>query len=94
LIAQAEREEIDTRIRKHEVIEWSIVDKFVQHMVGNCFFGELERLQHEFPASLKGRSELEVFEEVKRQIDQVKKSLQQNLASFVIENEPKPAGKK
>ncbi|MGD0746058.1 MAG: hypothetical protein ABSA45_12970 [Verrucomicrobiota bacterium] len=77
--AQAERVEIENRIRRAETIPFSLVTTFIRHLVANLFFGELDRLAYEFPATLKGKDELAINIEVEAQIARIKKSIEQQV---------------
>ena len=73
--ATALLKEVKLEEAKERVIEFLSVDKFIRNLVGNMFFGELERIASEFPASLKGKSEVEIAEEVNKQKKQIAKGI-------------------
>ena len=66
-----------------EMIHVPLATRFIQDLVGNIFFGELDRMAHEFPSTLKAKTEVQIFEEVTRQISTVKRSLRDKLAAWV-----------
>ncbi len=45
------------------------MQSFIHDIVGNAFYGELDRLAYELPVILKWKDELALHAEVKRQID-------------------------
>jgi hypothetical protein len=70
--AQALMSEIDLEEKREHVIDFEVSAKFVRRLTSVLFFGELDRLKHEFPATLKGATELKIAEEVERQIELIK----------------------
>jgi hypothetical protein len=72
--------ELDNKKTKGELIEFSKVETFLRFLTGEVFFGELERLTNEWPAALKGQNEISIQAECKRQTDNIKKRLQEQLA--------------
>ncbi|HWX19507.1 MAG TPA: hypothetical protein VN578_06330 [Candidatus Binatia bacterium] len=76
---QAERMEMENAAKRREVVSFADAQRFIQNLVANCFFGELERMAQEFPPTLKGKTEIQINEEVIRQIEQVKVTLQGKL---------------
>jgi hypothetical protein len=71
--------EIEYEKMRDSVIEWVLVEKFIMQLVGINFFGELERLAGEFPATLKGKSEVEIASEVANEVKSIKESLRSRM---------------
>ena len=67
---------------RDETCHVSLGRRFVNDLVGNIFFGQLERLSGEFPASLKGKTEIQINEEVIQQIAHIKRLLKDKLAEW------------
>jgi len=65
------------------VIDFSIASRFVNYITQVAFFSELERLAQEFPATLKGKNEIEVENEVELQIKQIKESLKKSVQEWI-----------
>ena len=55
-----------------EVVPNDMAQACVTDLIDRTFCGELERLLHELPATLKGKTEVEIALEVKRQIDNIR----------------------
>ena len=87
--AKALLREVELSERKEEVIQFASVDSFLGELVGSLFFGELERMRQEFPASLKGKPEIEILEECERQIAAAKSNLTSALQGYLA---PKKGG--
>jgi hypothetical protein len=83
ICGQADRVEIENQIRRGETIEFVLVQRFIGNLVGNFFFGELDRLAHEFPSNLKGRSEVEINAECLKQIEKIKIDLKSYLERWL-----------
>ena len=80
--AAAMIKEIELEKLREQLIDFSCADRFVRKLVSNFFFGELDRLAHEFPAVLKAKDELRIHEEVLRQIEIVKSNLRGQLTEW------------
>ena len=52
--------------KRGELIPFASVEKYNRRLIGELFFGELERLANEFPASLKGQDEAAIHIECKK----------------------------
>jgi len=70
------------KIKDGEVFDAANVTRFVTDLVHNCFFGELDRLAHEFPSTLKGKDEVAIHEEILRETESVKRTLRNKLDAF------------
>lgn len=68
---------------KSRVIDFGKASRFIRFLQGQVFFGELERLQAEFPAALKGLDERAIESEVAAQIKRVKQQLEGEVKSWV-----------
>jgi hypothetical protein len=66
---------MENELKDGALIEFEYVAKFIRHFNGTLYFGELQRLAAEFPASLKGKNELEIKVEVEAQIERIKQRL-------------------
>lgn len=68
---------------RDQVVEFDTVRRFVNHLMAVSFFGELDRIAHEFPASLKGKTELEIHAECIAQVGRVKKTVESQIKTWV-----------
>lgn len=80
--AQALIREVDLDERNKEVIEFKKVSRFISRLTSVAFFGELARLRSEFPASLKGKGELDIARECDREIKLIKENIEKQLLLF------------
>jgi hypothetical protein len=80
--AKALLKEVELEREKDKVIEFALVDNFLRKLVQQIFFGELNRLEQEFPPGLKGKREVEIAKEVTAQIEKVKKNLKSELLAW------------
>jgi phage terminase Nu1 subunit (DNA packaging protein) len=87
--AQADRTELENGAKRKEYVAWDLVHRFVTNLVGNAFFGELERMREEFPVTLEGKTKIQIYEEVNRQIEEVKKTLTRHLDAWGKANRKK-----
>jgi hypothetical protein len=67
--------ELRLEIERKETVPFSTVTQFVSDLVGNVFFGELQRLQSEAPANLKGKNEVQIHEWAVEQTEKIKAAL-------------------
>jgi len=74
---------------RKQTFEFALAEKFVRKLVSQLFFGELDRLAQEFPANLKGKTEIEIHGECLRQNEQVKRNLRKELESWIEVTGPK-----
>jgi hypothetical protein len=77
----------ENQIKSGEVIEFKVVQHFLNDLVGNFFFGEMDRAQNTWPSSLKGRSELEIFQTLKDECNRIKTGLKDRLSLMEREGE-------
>jgi len=70
-----------------ELISFGAVKRFMHSVVGEFFFGELERLAHEFPATLKGQDEASIHVECRKQITQIKDKLSERIQAWMEKKE-------
>ena len=77
--AAALLKEVELEEEQNRVIDWSMVNSFITRLVSVEFFGELERLAGEFPASLKGKTEVEIAEETQKQIALIRDSMKNKM---------------
>lgn len=84
--AQADRVEIENMARRKEMMPFNKVEIFFQKFCVVGFWAELNRLKEEFPPNLKGKSEIEIYEECDKQIEQIKANLQNRLSIWMNEN--------
>jgi ABC-type polysaccharide/polyol phosphate transport system ATPase subunit len=75
--------EVNLQKVREQVIEFTAVEKFIHHLVGNLFFGELSRLSHEFPISLNGKSQIEIANEVRRQEQSIQETIKNAMETFI-----------
>lgn len=73
--AEALTREVKLQKIRDELIEFTNAETFIRHLVASLFFAELDRLAQEFPASLKGKGEVDIHGEVTRQMELIKKHL-------------------
>lgn len=83
--AQALREEIKLEVDRHIYVEFSLAERFIAKLVREVFFGELDRLKLEFPASLPGKSELSIKTEVDSQISRIRKLMHSTMDAWIAE---------
>lgn len=81
--AQALIREADLEEKRGTVVDFSLAKDFIEHVTRALFFGELERMEQEFPASLKGKNEVDIQVEMKRQGDMVRKNLELALKTWI-----------
>ncbi len=74
--------EVTLEERRGAVIEAASVKQFVHALVDGVFFGEIERMSQEYPATLKGKSELEIADECGRQATRARTALEQKLSEL------------
>ncbi len=67
---------------KKRVIDFGEVNRFLQQLIGGCFFAELERMGQEFPPVLKGRDENEIQSRIRAEIEKVKEDLSKKLQAW------------
>lgn len=67
---------------KKRIIDFAEVNRFLQQLVGSCFFGELERMSQEFPPVLKGQNENEIQARILADVEKVKADLTARLKSW------------
>jgi hypothetical protein len=65
------------------VIDFDIAANFVEYLTGTLFFGEFERYAQEFPGSLKGKTEVEIQQEVIKQKEIVKKNIENSVKAWI-----------
>lgn len=86
--AQGDRLEMENEAKRGNMMPVADVTRFAQELVGNILFAELDRIAFEAPVSLKGKSEVEIHEEISRQIKVIKQRLGDSLDLLP---KPKPA---
>lgn len=69
----------ENRIKDGQTVTTAYGQRFVQDLIGNCFFGQLDRLSGELPATLKGKTEIQIKQEVVEQIERIKRLLRDKL---------------
>lgn len=82
LLKESKLDEADRRL-----IEFSLCEQYLDQIVNNIFFGELERLAQEFPSRFKGKAEVQIRTEVQLEIERIKKTLTKRLEAWQIEGE-------
>lgn len=80
--ASALIKEVKLEEEQNRVIDFLLVERFIRMIVYNSFFGEIERMQNEFPALLKGKSEIEIKQEVLKQVTKMKKTIEEQVKSW------------
>lgn len=68
---------------KGKLCEFANVERFIRQVIAVEIFGELERISTEFPASLKGRSEVEIKSECDAQVEQIKNNAHKSIDNFI-----------
>ena len=81
--ASALMRELKLERSRGSVIDRAMVEQILTDVIGNCFSGELKRIAQEFPAVLKGKSEVEIHAECERQADAIKARFESRLAAWV-----------
>jgi hypothetical protein len=59
--------EFKLEVARRSFIPWTEADAFISFLAGPLFSGELDRLAQELPPRLKGRNELVIRDELRRQ---------------------------
>lgn len=77
-----EKAKMENAEKRGEMIAFDKVRAFLHNIIGTFFFGELARLEAEFPAALKGQTEIEIQAECKRQISKIKEELRVHLTAW------------
>jgi hypothetical protein len=90
---QALRESIKLEEDQRESISFGKVARFLQGLVGNDFFGELERLCQEWPPALKGLDEAAIHAAIVGEVERMKVVLRARLAPWEI-RKPKSKDRK
>jgi hypothetical protein len=70
------------RIEDKEIFESGAVIQFVTRLV-SIFFGELERIRQEYPTTLKGKNEIEILTECKKQEEHIIATIKSKLEEGV-----------
>jgi|ERR1043165_2143102 transcriptional regulator with XRE-family HTH domain len=86
LTATAAKLELEKDEKEKTLINRDNAFRFIDRMVGQIFFGELERLKMELPNTLVGKNEVEIHVEVGEQIKVVKKILRNEFEKYRREN--------
>lgn len=73
--AEALTRELKLEESRDHVCDVAIGTRFLNALVHQCFFGELDRYKHEFPVVLKAKDEVAIFEEIGRQVELTKKAI-------------------
>jgi hypothetical protein len=74
--------ERENKVKDDLVCDVPRVSQFIHDLVGNCFFGELERQANEYPSTLKGKNEVAIYEECLKQMESAKKTLRLRLEAW------------
>lgn len=87
LKANADKAEMEHMLRRKEAVEFEFVEQFIGHMV-DVFFAEIERMRHEFPVALKGRTEVEISKVVGERFDRLAEDCRRAMDKFTSEHKP------
>lgn len=68
--------------KQGELISFAKVRSFMHRVIGDFFFGELERLAHELPATMKGQDEVTIHAEIKTQTSKIKERLTEHIQAW------------
>lgn len=82
--AQADKVELENAARKKLLIDRDFVTRSIGDVVG-LFSAELDRMAQELPATLKGKTEIQIRDEVVKQKRAVRRLLDSHLEKFVRE---------
>lgn len=74
--------EVELQEKRDQVVDFQTSAAFIRNLVNVAFFAELDRVASEFPATLKGKSEVEISVEVDNQIKAIKESLRLKLVEW------------
>jgi transcriptional regulator with XRE-family HTH domain len=83
LDAQARRLERANEVQDEKFILWEVAERFVEKLIRDLVFGELDRVALELPVRLRGASEVKVWEEVRGQIVAMKENLGRSIDAWV-----------
>jgi hypothetical protein len=78
----AQLKEIKVEEERERVIDFALASRFIVELTSVGMFGELERLRDEFPAALKGKTQVQISAEVSKQIDEIRKGLDKRLTNW------------
>lgn len=67
---------------ERKVINFAAVNQFMQGLVGQAFFGELDRMGQEYPPALKGRDEVAIQQHIAADVEKVKRELKSRLETL------------
>ena len=65
-------ERIKRKEKEKEVIDFSTVRRFLQDLIGNDVFGQLERMAQEWPPALEGLNKADIYAAIIGDIEQMK----------------------
>ncbi len=81
--AQAEKIELENAGVRHEQIEWNTVSRFLGEVLGKIYFGELERMQQTFPASMVGKDAAAIQVDCQQFVGDLVKAIRLKLDAWV-----------
>lgn len=71
----ADRAAIENAKRRGETIDKAEMQRFMSELVANCFQAELRRMTQEYPAMLKGKTEIEIEQECEKREQEIGKKM-------------------
>lgn len=81
--AQTLIREADLQEKYGKVIDFELARGFIEYLVRSIFFAEVERMSQEFPATLKGKTEVEIQAEMAKRAKELKTSLELALKTWI-----------
>lgn len=80
--ASAMTKEHKLDVARRSAIPWTEADAFITELAGPMFSGEIDRLAQELPPRLKGRGEIVIRDELRRQKSVMKKNIESKLKQW------------
>lgn len=65
------------------VIDFNLCANFIRYLTTVGFFGELDRMESEFPATMKGKGEIEIKTEVAKQNEAIKGNIEMRIKKWL-----------
>lgn len=83
--ADAKIREIELQLKEESVVSIQYVRELARDVIGNTYDAELDRLAHEMPAALKGKSETEIHAELRRQNVAIRDKMQSVIEKWKLD---------
>ena len=70
------------------IIDFATIRYFLSEMIAGHLFGELERMRGQMPAALQGMTQVQMFEQIGKEIDGLKSGLRARLEKMMGKEDP------